>query len=127
MPMSKPAGSSRTSAPISRESRMLPTRSLSGSGQSTQLSCTSTAFSPSFAATAATCRVWLDWKPPMETMVSAPSARMSGTMYSSLRVLLPPKARPEFTSSRLAQSCAPPRCWLSRGRWWTGLGPKVSG
>ena len=35
--------------------------------------------------------------------VSAPEASASGTMYSSLRVLLPPKARPELQSSRLAQ------------------------
>ena len=60
--MSKPAGSSRTSAPMIRDSRMLPTRSLTESGQSTHFSWTSTqAFSPSFAATAATWRVWLDW------------------------------------------------------------------
>ena len=59
--MPNPAGSSRTSAPMIRLSRMLPTRSLTQSGQSTQFSCTSTAFSPSFAATAATWRVWLDW------------------------------------------------------------------
>ena len=44
-----------------RDSMMLPTRSLTQSGQSTQLSCTSTAFRPSLAATAATWRVWLDW------------------------------------------------------------------
>ena len=41
--MSKPAGSSRTSAPMIRLSRMLPTWVLSGSVQSgTQFSCTST-------------------------------------------------------------------------------------
>ena len=45
--MSKPAGSSRTSAPMMRDSRMLPTLSFTGSCQSTQLSCTSTAFRPS--------------------------------------------------------------------------------
>ena len=31
-------------------------------------------------------------------------------MYSSLRILLPPNARPLLTSSRLAQTWAPPRC-----------------
>ena len=31
-------------------------------------------------------------------------------MYSSLRVLLPPKAKPLLQSSRLAQTWAPPRC-----------------
>lgn len=36
-------------------------------------------------------------------------------MYSCLRVLLPLNARPEFTFSRLAQNCAPPRCLLRRG------------
>jgi hypothetical protein len=88
--MPKPAGSSRTSAPMIRLSMMLPTRSLTQSGQSTQFSCTSTAFRPSDAATAATWRVWLDWYPPIDTSVSVPCASTSGTMYSSLRVLLPP-------------------------------------
>ena len=60
-PMPNPEGSSRTSAPMIRDSMMLPTRSLSGSGQSTQRSCTSTAWSPRWAASAATWRVWLDW------------------------------------------------------------------
>ena len=74
-----------------RLSMMLPTWVLSGSVQSgTQFSCTSTHFSPRCAATAATCRVWLDWKPPIDTSVSAPCASASGTRYSSLRVLLPP-------------------------------------
>jgi hypothetical protein len=59
-PIPNPAGSSRTSAPMIRLSMMFPTRSLSASGQSTQFSCTSTAFNPTFAATAATCRVWFD-------------------------------------------------------------------
>ena len=54
-PMSKPAGSSRTSAPMTRLSRMLPTWVLTGSVQSgTQFSCTSTQSSPRWAATAAT-------------------------------------------------------------------------
>ena len=57
---------------------------------------------PSFAATAATMRVWLDCTPPIETSVSALEAIASGTMYSSLRSLLPPNARPELQSSRLA-------------------------
>ena len=47
---------------------------------------------PIFAATAATMRVWLDCAPPIETRVSAFAAMASGTMYSSLRSLLPPKA-----------------------------------
>ena len=88
---------------------MLPTRSLTESGQSTQLSWTSTARRPSRAATAATWRVWLDCTPPIETSVSAPWASASGTRYSSLRVLLPPKASPELQSSRLAQIFTPPR------------------
>ena len=57
---------------------------------------------PILAATAATCRVWLDCTPPIVTSVSAPDAIASGTMYSSLRTLLPPNARPELQSSRLA-------------------------
>src|SRR5688572_28745585 len=48
-------------------------------------------------------------------------------MYSSLRTLLPPYASPLLTSSRLAQTWAPPRWSLRRRRWCTGLGPKVSG
>src|ERR1700712_2280311 len=63
----------------------------------------------------------------METSVSAPLANASGTMYSSLRVLLPPYARPLFTSSRLAQTEAPPRWAVSRSSGCTGLGPKVNG
>ena len=129
--MSKPCGSRRESAPIIRLSRMLPTWVLVGSSHGTHFSCTSRHFRPRWAATAATWRVWLDWKPPMETSVSAPLASTSGTMYSSLRTLLPPKARPLLTSSRLAHTWAPPpfaaRWSESRFRWWTGEGPKVSG
>ena len=127
MPMSKPEGSRRTSAPMIRDSRMLPTLSLTGSSQSTHFSWTRRHFRPSFAATAATWRVWLDWMPPIETSVSAPCARTSGTMYSSLRVLLPPNARPLLQSSRFAQTWAPPRCCVRRSSGWIGLGPKVSG
>ena len=57
---------------------------------------------PILAAVAATMRVWLDCTPPMDTNVSAPDAMASGTMYSSLRSLLPPMAKPELQSSRLA-------------------------
>ena len=57
---------------------------------------------PIFAATAATMRVWFDCTPPIETSVSALEAIASGTMYSSLRSLLPPKASPELQSSRFA-------------------------
>ncbi len=57
---------------------------------------------PSLAATAATWRVWFDCTPPMVTRVSALLAMASGTIYSSLRILLPPNARPELQSSRLA-------------------------
>lgn len=48
--------------------------------------------------------------------------------HSSFLVLLPPKARPEFRSSRLAKTLTcPPRAWEMRGRGWMGEGPKVSG
>jgi hypothetical protein len=50
----------------------------------------------------------LDCTPPIDTRVSAPCARASGTRYSSLRTLFPPNASPELQSSRLAQLCAPP-------------------
>ena len=79
------------------------------------------------AATAATWRVWFDWTPPIDTRCVAPWASASGTRYSSLRVLLPPKASPELQSSRLAQIVAPPRWRLRRSSWWTGLGPNRSG
>ena len=69
---------------------MLPTLSYTGSGQSTQLSWISTQPSPVRAATAATCLVWLDCTPPMDTSVSHPRARASATRYSSFRVLFPP-------------------------------------
>jgi hypothetical protein len=85
-----------------RESWMLPTRSYTLSNQLTQFSCTVTQRMPRCAATAATCRVWFDWMPPMVTSVSQPCASASGIRYSSLRVLLPPKARPLLQSSRLA-------------------------
>src|SRR6478672_10411638 len=125
--MSKPAASSRTSAPMIRERRMFPTRSYTTSGQSTQCSCTSTQRSPRCADTAATWRVWFDCTPPIETSVSQPRASASATRYSSLRVLLPPKARPELQSSRLAQIAAPPRWCVSLSSRWMGDGPKVSG
>src|SRR5438105_3833421 len=126
--MSKPAEPSRTSAPMIRESRMFPTSSYPSSGQSTQCSCTSTQARPRWAATAATCRVWFDWTPPMETSVSQPCASASAARYSSLRVLLPPYARPELQSSRLAQiSTRPPRCSASRSRRCSGEGPKRTG
>src|SRR5215469_16024924 len=108
MPIPKPSATSRTSAPMIRDSRMLPTRSLTESGQSTQLSWTSLAFRPSLAVTAS-------W------------ASASGTRYSSLRVLFPPKASPELQSSRLAQMAGPPRWAVSRSSGWTGLGPNSSG
>ena len=83
---------------------------------------------PIFAATAATSRVWFDWTPPIDTSVSAPDAIASGTMYSSLRSLLPPNANPELQSSRLAKrSTFPPSASLSLGKASIGVGPKVSG
>src|SRR5687767_14294838 len=82
---------------------------------------------PVFAAAAATCRVWLDWTPPIETSVSQPWASASATRYSSLRVLLPPYARPLLQSSRLAQISAPPRWAVRRSSRCTGEGPKSSG
>jgi hypothetical protein len=48
-------------------------------------------------------------------------------LASRLRILLPPNARPELQSSRLAQTIAPPRCSVSRSSGWTGLGPNVNG
>src|SRR5262249_25673799 len=117
----------RTSAPRIRLSRMLPTRSYTESGQSTQLSWIRTHFIPTRAAVAATWRVWLDWTPPMDTSVSHPCATASATRYSSLRTLLPPKASPLLQSSRFAQIRAPPRCALSRSKGCTGDGPNRSG
>ena len=61
-----------------------------------------THFMPILAAVAATMRVWFDCTPPIDTSVSAPEAIASGTMYSSFLSLLPPMARPELQSSRLA-------------------------
>ena len=126
-PMPNPACTSRTSAPRIRLRRMLPTRSYTASGQSTQLSWMSTHFIPTRAAVAATWRVWLDWTPPMETSVSQPCAIASATRYSSFRTLLPPKASPLLQSSRFAQIRAPPRCAVSRSRGCTGDGPNISG
>ena len=69
----------------------------------------STQASPARAAAAATCRVWFDCTPPIDTRVSQPLASASATRYSSLRVLLPPNASPLLQSSRFAHSRAPPR------------------
>ena len=57
MPISKPSSTSWVSAPIRRESRMLPTRSFTASSCGTQLSWISRHFMPILAATAATMRV----------------------------------------------------------------------
>src|ERR1019366_1746277 len=81
---------------------------------------------PMRAATAATCRVWLDWTPPIETSVSQPCATASATRYSSFLVLLPPNANPLLQSSRLAHTSAPPSALVSRSRGCTGEGPKSS-
>ena len=104
MPISKPSSTSCVSAPMMRDSRMLPTRSYTASSCGTQLSWMSTHFIPILAATAATIRVWFDCTPPIETNVSALLASASGMMYSSLRSLLPPNASPELQSSRLAKN-----------------------
>src|SRR3954464_9746971 len=125
--MPKPARTRRTSAPMIRLSWMLPTRSYTTSGQSTQLSCTSTQPMPVRAAAAATCRVWFDCTPPIDTSVSHPCASASATRYSSLRVLLPPYARPLLQSSRFAHTAAPPRCAVSRSSRCTGEGPNSNG
>ena len=116
-------GSSRTSAPMIRDSRMLPTLSLTGSAQSTHFSCTSR---PSGRAgrrprPPAGC----GWTGSRRSRPACrrPGPSTSGTMYSSLRVLLPPYASPVLQSSRLAQICAPPRCSVSRSSRCTGLGP----
>ena len=98
------------------------------SGQSTQPSCTVTAFIPRWQATPVTCRVWFDWMPPIDTSVSQPWARASATRYSSFRTLFPPKAMPELQSSRLAQiSTFPPMASLRRRSGCVGEGPKRRG
>ena len=112
---------------MTRDSRMLPTWSLTGSGQSTQLSCTSTALRPRSPRRRRPAGCGWTALPRCSPGVSAPCARASGTRYSSLRVLLPPNARPLLQSSRLAQTRAPPRCALSRSSGWTGLGPNSRG
>ena len=124
-PIPKPALTRRTSVPMSRLSRMLPTRSYVTSGQSTQLSWTSTHFRPATPAAAATWRVWFDWTPPIETSVSQPWASASATRYSSLRALLPPKARPEV---RIVRSLDAHRGTVISSTAWTrrteGHGPR---
>src|ERR1700744_4756223 len=63
---------------------------------------------PNLAAAAAVWRAWLDWVAPWVMIVSAPLAAASAIRNSSLRVLLPPVARP-VQSSRLIQRFGPPR------------------
>src|SRR4029453_4403051 len=97
------------------------------SGHSTQDSWTSTHLSPVRAAAAATCRVWFDCTPPIETSVSQPCASASATRYSSFRILLPPNARRELQSSRLAQSEAPRSSSVSRSSRGSGGAPEGGG
>src|SRR5690606_32806241 len=68
-------------------------------------------------------RAWFDWRAPVVTTAGAPSARALPSRNSSLRVLLPPSARP-VQSSRLSHTAGPPRpAWSRRhgsggvGRW----------
>src|SRR6185312_6240592 len=68
---------------------------------------------PNFAAAAAVWRAWLDWVAPWVMIVSAPWSAASPIRNSSLRVLLPPVARP-VQSSRLIQRRGPLRCFDSR-------------
>src|ERR1700722_16511277 len=60
---------------------------------------------------------------PIETSVSQPCASASAASHSSLRALLPPYARPDETSSRLAQTSTPSSC-ERRGSLWIGDGQK---
>ena len=62
---------------------------------------------PKRAAAAAVWRTWFDCTAPWVTRVSASLARASPSRNSSLRVLLPPPARP-VQSSRLIHSVGPP-------------------
>src|SRR5271156_869882 len=62
---------------------------------------------------------------PIETSVSHPCASASAASYSSLRILLPPKARPEAISSRLAQTSTSISA-ERRGKGWIGDGQKPS-
>src|SRR4051794_33879089 len=83
-------------------------------------------FMPNRAAAAAVWRTWLDCTAPWVTRVSASLASASPSRYSSLRVLLPPPARP-VQSSRLIHSAGPPppgraRCSVSPGRGSNGVG-----
>jgi hypothetical protein len=92
-----------------------------------ELSWTRTHFRPARAAAAATCLVWSDCTPPIDTSVSQPVAvaMASATRYSSLRVLLLPNASPLLQSSRLAHTRAPPRWLVNRSSSCSGDGPNV--
>ena len=127
-PIPKPAFTSRTSAPMMRLSMDVADAVVDDVRPvDPALLHEHAAAARVRAATAATWRVWLDCTPPIETSVSQPCASASATRYSSLRVLLPPKARPLLQSSRLAHTRAPPRCAVSRSSRWIGDGPKSSG
>src|SRR3546814_7067066 len=62
---------------------------------------------------------------PIDTSVSQPCFRASAASHSSLRTLLPPKAWPDETSSRLAQTEMPSSA-DSRFSGWIGEGKKPS-
>ena len=102
-----PSGTTRMlAAPIRSNSRLLPSAAVS-KVPATRSSMISRQASPSLAAAASVSRQWLDCGAPTVISVSAPCASASATRNSSLRVLLPPPARPS-RSSRLMNSCGPP-------------------
>src|ERR671923_554123 len=76
-------------------------------------------------AAAAVMRAWLLCAPPPVTSTSQPCVRASPHRYSSLRALLPPRARP-VRSSRLTSTFGPPSHSEKRSIGSSGVGSCAS-
>src|SRR5579875_384330 len=107
-------------APSRRSRTMFPCSTRMGSPLKTRR-----ASSPQAAAAAAVMRQWFDCAPPIVMSVSAPSASAWPRWNSSLRALLPPSARPVWSSRLIHRST--PAAAERRGARTSGVGTIASG
>ena len=124
MPMSNPDGSSRTSAPMMRDSRMLPTRSLTGvrpvdplllHQHGLEARASRRPRRPGGCGWTGSRR----WRPACRRPGRARPGRCTRACGSCCR-----RRRARCCSPRAwPRCCAPPRCAVSRSSGWTGLGP----
>src|SRR6185312_9242127 len=104
-----------------RSSRRFPSLSV---GRPGRLKRISTGFIPHFLAAADSCRHQLDCSPAQVMMQSEFLDKASASTYSSLRTLLPPMARPVW-SSRFTKSLIP-KLEESAGSDSNGVGRSAS-